>query len=63
MAFRTPDIAFILDLPVEEALDRIGKRGYEKEKFEQLTFMEELRGNFLKLNEELDDNIPCMCAL
>ncbi len=57
MAFRTPDIVFILDLPAEVALERIGKRGEGIEKFEQLDFMKELRKNFLKLKDELDDNI------
>jgi len=62
MAFRTPDIVFILDLPAEMALERVGKRGEEKEKFEQLEFMKELRENFLKLKEELDDNIKTIDA-
>jgi dTMP kinase len=39
MAFKTPDITFILDLPAEVALKRIDKRGEAKEKFEQLGFM------------------------
>ena len=55
--FRTPDVTFILDLPADVALERVEKRGENKEKFEQLGFMEELRNNFLKLKEELDDNM------
>jgi len=62
MVFRTPDITFILDLPAEIALERILKRGEAKEKFEQLEFMNELRKNFLKLKEELDDNIKVIDA-
>ena len=62
MSFRTPDVAFILDLPTEIALDRIEKRGEGKEKFEQLEFMKELRQNFLKLKDELDDNIKIIDA-
>lgn len=62
MSFRTPDITFILDLPAEIALERIGKRGEEKEKFEQLEFMKELRKNFLKLKDNLDDNIKIIDA-
>lgn len=62
MSFRTPDIAFILDLPAEMALERIGERGEKKEKFEQLEFMKELRQNFLKLKDELDDNIKIIDA-
>ncbi len=62
MCFRTPDIIFILDLPAEMALERVGKRGEEKEKFEQLEFMKELRQNFLSLKEELGDNIKVIDA-
>ncbi len=62
MPFRTPDITFILDLPADTALERIHKRGEEKEKFEQLEFMKELRKNFLKLKDELDDNIKIIDA-
>ncbi len=62
MPFKTPDITFILDLPAEIALERIGKRGQEIEKFEQLGFMEELRENFLKLKEQLEDNIKIIDA-
>lgn len=62
MGFRTPDIAFILDLPAETALERIHKRGEDKEKFEQLEFMKKLRDNFLKLTETLDDNIKIIDA-
>ena len=57
MQFRTPDITFILDLPADLAVERIHKRGSPKEKFEELEFMKELRKNFLRLKEELDDNI------
>ena len=62
MTFRTPDIAFILDLAAETAVERIHKRGLQKEKFEQLEFMKELRQNFLNLTKELGDNIKIIDA-
>lgn len=62
MPFRTPDITFILDLPAETALERIKERGKQKEKFEQLEFMSELRKNFLKLKYHLKDNIKIIDA-
>ncbi len=62
MAFKTPDIAFILDLPADAAVKRIDKRGEDKEKFEQLSFMKKLRENFLKLKEVIDDNIKIIDA-
>ncbi|MFH2028863.1 MAG: dTMP kinase [Nanoarchaeota archaeon] len=62
MGFRTPDIAFILDLPVEMALERIDKRGEAKEKFEEISFMKELRQNFLNLKKSIADNINIIDA-
>ena len=53
--FRTPDIAFILDIEPTLALERINYR--KKEKFEQLNFMKKIRENYLKLPKLLDDNI------
>ena len=58
--FRKPDIAFILDIAPSTALKRIEYR--EKEKFEQLEFMEKIRKNFLKLPELPDDNIKIIDA-
>ena len=53
--FRKPDIAFILDLAPQVALERIKSR--KKEKFEELGFMERIRENFLRLPEILGDNM------
>lgn len=53
--FRKPDIAFILDIEAEIALERIKHR--EKEKFEQLEFMKKLRNNFLDLKNHLEDDL------
>ena len=53
--FRKPDIAFILDVEPFLALKRIEYR--KKEKFEQLEFMEKIRGNFLRLSKLLNENI------
>jgi len=58
--FKKPDIIFILDVKPELALERIRHR--DKEKFEQIEFMEKLRQNFLKLPEQLDDNIKIIDA-
>ena len=58
--FRKPDIAFILDIEPSIALKRIEYR--EKEKFEQLEFMEKIRRNFLKLPKLLNDNIMIIDA-
>ena len=59
--FRKPDIVFILDLPAEVALERIGKvRSIEK--FEKQDFLENVRQGFLKLKEKLDNNIKIIDA-
>ncbi|MBI4143439.1 dTMP kinase [Candidatus Woesearchaeota archaeon] len=53
--FRKPNMAFILDVEPRIALERIRHR--QKEKFEQLNFMKEIRKNFLKMPKLLKDNI------
>ncbi len=58
--FLRPEIAFILDLRPEIALERI--KGREKEKFEQLEFMNKLREKFLELPKFLNDNIKVIDA-
>ena len=58
--FLKPDVAFIMDLNPEIALERIKKR--EKEKFEQIEFMRKLRERFLQLPKILKDNIKIIDA-
>jgi len=58
--FAKPDIAFILDVEPEVALERIKYR--EKEKFEQIEFMKKLRQNFINLPKHLNDNIKIIDA-
>lgn len=58
--FLRPEAAFILDIGPEAALERIKHR--EKEKFEKLEFMKELRKRFLELPELLKDNIKIIDA-
>jgi dTMP kinase len=51
--FLRPDACFILDIPPEQALERIGKdeKRPETEMFEREGFLEEVRGNFLRMPE------------
>ena len=60
--FLKPTAAFVLDLPVRLALERLGIRGEAKEKFEQKEFMIKLRKNFLELRNWLDDNLVIIDA-
>lgn len=60
--FLKPTVAFVLDLPVRLALERLGIRGEAKEKFEQKEFMIKLRRNFLELRNRLDDNLVIISA-
>lgn len=58
-----PDIVFLVDVPVEAALERIGKRAAEggrdkegREVFERKRdFLEDLRANYLALSSELPE--------
>ena len=58
--FLKPDIAFIMDVDPEIALDRIKER--RKEKFEELEFMRKLRDRFLELPKLLNDNVKAIDA-
>lgn len=58
--FLKPDVAFIMDLRPETALERIKRR--EMEKFENIDFMRSLRGRFLQLPKILKDNIKIIDA-
>ena len=51
--FTKPDICFILDLPVEDALERIekDKKRDSKEMFEKKEFLQKARKNFLGLSK------------
>lgn len=59
-SFLKPDLALILDINPEIALERIKKR--KKEKFEQLEFMKNLRRRFLEMPKLLNDNIKIIDA-
>ena len=59
-SFLKPDIALILDVNPEIALERIKTR--KKEKFEQLEFMKKLRKRFLEMPKLLNDNIKVIDA-
>lgn len=58
--FLKPDVAFIMDVKPEIALERI--KGREKEKFEQLKFMNKLREKFLELPKLLNENVMVIDA-
>ncbi len=51
-SIRQPDIAFFLDLSVEEALSRVRKRPEEKERYIDLSLQYRLHDKYLKLAEE-----------
>lgn len=50
--FRKPDLTFLLDVEVGECLNRIEKRGNEKELFEKKDYLEKVWGNYLELAKE-----------
>jgi len=58
--FLNPEIAFIMDIKPEIALERI--KGREKEKFENIKFMNKLRAKFLEMPKLLNDNIKIIDA-
>lgn len=48
----TPDLTLLFDLDPRVALDRVGRRGQDQEKFEQLEFLTRVRANYLRLAKE-----------
>ena len=58
--FLKPDLALILNIKPEIALERIKTR--KKEKFEKLEFMKKLRKRFLEMPKLLNDNIKVIDA-
>ena len=49
----TPDLNLIFDVPVEVALERLGKKERDKDKFEQQERLEIARANYLAIGQEI----------
>lgn len=47
-----PDITLLFDLAPEVAMERIGRRGNDTEKFERVDFLVKVRANYLRLAKE-----------
>jgi dTMP kinase len=47
-----PDLTLLFDLDPEVALERVGRRGEDAEKFERLDFLVKVRANYLRLAKE-----------
>ncbi len=62
--FRAPDLTLILDLPARQAVARIKYRDWQagNEKFEDPTFMEIVRQNYLLIAKKLADPIEIVDA-
>ncbi len=61
-AFPSPEFIIFVDTPVDECLERIEKRGEEKELFDRKEFLEKVRENYLKAFEKLPDGVKLMKA-
>lgn len=48
---RRPDATILLDMDPRDSLGRVGSRGEEVSKFENLGFLEQVRDNYLRLAE------------
>ncbi|MCJ7450116.1 MAG: dTMP kinase [Candidatus Nanohaloarchaeota archaeon QJJ-9] len=52
-----PDLTIILDVSADEGMERLDRRGEEKDIFENLDFQEEVSLRYRNLKDRLDDNI------
>lgn len=55
--FPHADILIFIDTPTDDCMDRIDKRGEEKELFEKSSFLEKVRKNYLNVIEELPESV------
>ena len=62
MDFPKPDIAFILDVPADVALQRISRARPKTEKFEEIKFLAALRKAFVSLQGTVQDNLKIIDA-
>ncbi len=60
-SFPTPDLVFLLDLPVEKAFARMSDRK-KNEKFENVEFSKKVRRNYLEIAKKLSDPIVVIDA-
>lgn len=61
-AIRRPDLCIFLDIPPAQALERIGKRGEAKEIYEKEETLTLFRSTFLRVFEDLGDNVAIIDA-
>lgn len=47
-----PDLTLLFDLAPEVAMERVGRRGQDTEKFERIDFLVKVRANYLRLAKE-----------
>ncbi len=56
-SFPHADILIFIDTPTDDCMDRIDKRGEEKELFEKSSFLENVRKNYLNIINELPEKV------
>jgi dTMP kinase len=64
--FFAPDLALILDLPAEEAVERLREKGKKADYFEKLEFLKEVRNGYLsfpRLIDEIYPDVELPCAV
>ena len=55
--FPYPELVIFVDTPVADCLDRIEKRGEEKELFDKADFLTKVRANYLEVFEDLPKDV------
>ena len=56
-AYPSPEFLIFIDTPAEECMERIEKRGGEKELFDRLEFLRQVRSNYLSQLDKLPSGV------
>lgn len=54
-SFPSPEVLIFIDTPVDVCLERLDRRGSEKELFEKASYLEKVRKNYLALFSSMED--------
>lgn len=58
--FPSPEAVIFIDTPVDVCMERIGRRGSEKELFEKASYLEKVRENYIRIFSSLPEEVSLL---